>query len=75
MRAGRQIVQVTSCLVAREVALGERKVGGDVAVETTQLLDLGSFEVARVSAGPPYQALERFPTAAVGRDEVVDGGQ
>ena len=75
MRPSGQLVQIASHLLAREVASGERQIGGHVAVEPAQTLDLGRLEAPRILPGPPKQAFQLVPAAAMGGDELVNGSQ
>jgi len=73
--AGREGVEVAGRSVAREVAAGESEVGGDVAIELSEPLDLGRLQASRILAGLREQPLQLLPAGAMGADELVDGGQ
>ena len=75
MRPRGEVVQVAGDAVVREVAAGEGEIGGDVAVESPELLDLDRLQTSGILPGPTEQSLQLYPAAAVGGDELVDGGQ
>lgn len=75
MRSRRELVQVPTDLLARKIAAGEREVGGDVAIEPAEPLDLDGLEATRILAGPAQQALKLVPARAVRDDKFVYGGQ